>query len=61
MCWALKYGIAASPAPSRPCLPLPGCGRWRLIEDKLRLSRYLDWTFVSCHGPLRVRAGGIGL
>jgi HAD superfamily hydrolase (TIGR01509 family) len=21
---------------------------WRLIEDKLRLSRYLEWRFVSC-------------
>ncbi|PRW56908.1 Haloacid dehalogenase-like hydrolase superfamily isoform 1 [Chlorella sorokiniana] len=26
---------------------------WRLIEDKLRLSRYLDWTFISCQPPLR--------
>lgn len=22
---------------------------WQLIEDKLELSRYLDWSFVSCH------------
>ena len=33
---------------------------WRLIEDKLRLSRYLDWTFVSCHGPMRVGGRGGG-
>lgn len=32
---------------------------WRLIEGKLGLSRYLEWTFVSCHGPLRV--GGLVL
>ena len=26
---------------------------WQLIEDKLALSRYLQWTFVSCHIGLR--------
>ncbi|KAF8061989.1 FHY1 [Scenedesmus sp. PABB004] len=26
---------------------------YRLIEGKLRLSDYLDWTFVSCEGPMR--------
>ncbi|MEM9692185.1 MAG: HAD-IA family hydrolase [Myxococcota bacterium] len=26
---------------------------YRLIEEKLRLSRYVDWTFVSCHAGLR--------
>jgi FMN hydrolase / 5-amino-6-(5-phospho-D-ribitylamino)uracil phosphatase len=26
---------------------------YRLIEDKLRLSRYAAWTFVSCHVGLR--------
>eukprot|EP00775_Hariotina_reticulata_P005353 gene5353-5589_t len=24
-----------------------------LIEEKLRLSQYLDWTFVSCTGPMK--------
>jgi hypothetical protein len=26
------------------------------IEEKLELSRYLAWTFVSCVGPMKVRA-----
>ena len=26
---------------------------YRLIEDKLALSRYARWTFVSCHAGLR--------
>lgn len=26
---------------------------YQLIEDKLRLSRYAPWTFVSCHVGLR--------
>ncbi len=26
---------------------------YRLIEDKLRVSRYVDWTFVSCHMGFR--------
>lgn len=26
---------------------------WQMIEDKLRVSRYMEWTFVSCQGPLR--------
>jgi hypothetical protein len=26
---------------------------YRLIEGKLQLSRYLEWTFVSCQGPLK--------
>ena len=26
---------------------------YQLIEDKLRLSRYVKWTFVSCHTGLR--------
>lgn len=25
-----------------------GC-RYTMIEDKLELSRYMPWTFVSCH------------
>eukprot|EP00195_Chlamydomonas_chlamydogama_P009862 CAMPEP_0202903740 /NCGR_PEP_ID=MMETSP1392-20130828/26080_1 /ASSEMBLY_ACC=CAM_ASM_000868 /TAXON_ID=225041 /ORGANISM="Chlamydomonas chlamydogama, Strain SAG 11-48b" /LENGTH=189 /DNA_ID=CAMNT_0049591061 /DNA_START=136 /DNA_END=705 /DNA_ORIENTATION=- len=25
---------------------------FRYIEDKLRVSQYLDWTFVSCTGPM---------
>lgn len=30
---------------------------WYLnIEKKLVLSKYLDWTFVSCMGPMEVRA-----
>lgn len=33
---------------------------WALIEERLGLSRYLQWTFVSCEGPLKAsrRAGG---
>ncbi|KXZ51169.1 hypothetical protein GPECTOR_13g656 [Gonium pectorale] len=26
---------------------------FRLIEDKLRPSQYLEWTFVSCEGPMK--------
>ena len=26
---------------------------YRTIEEKLRLSRYLQWTFVSCHTGVR--------
>jgi len=26
---------------------------FRKIEDKLSLGRYLQWTFVSCHGPMK--------
>jgi len=26
---------------------------WRLIEERLRLSRYLRWTFVSCRTGVR--------
>ncbi|KAF6256642.1 HAD-like domain-containing protein [Scenedesmus sp. NREL 46B-D3] len=26
---------------------------YKLIEEKLQLSQYLDWTFVSCTGPMR--------
>jgi len=26
---------------------------YRKIEDKLSLGRYLQWTFVSCHGPMK--------
>lgn len=26
---------------------------YQLIEDKLRLSAYVDWTFVSCHMGVR--------
>jgi hypothetical protein len=32
------------------------CCRYKLIEEKLQLSQYLDWTFVSCTGPMRVSA-----
>jgi hypothetical protein len=28
---------------------------YKWIEDKLRLSQYLQWTFMSCEGPLKVR------
>lgn len=27
---------------------------WQIIEDQLRLSRYMAWTFVSCTGPMEV-------
>eukprot|EP00882_Tetradesmus_deserticola_P028614 GHRQ01031882.1.p3 GENE.GHRQ01031882.1~~GHRQ01031882.1.p3 ORF type:complete len:115 (+),score=72.49 GHRQ01031882.1:467-811(+) len=26
---------------------------YKLIEEKLQLSQHLDWTFVSCTGPMR--------
>ena len=29
---------------------------YRLIEDKLRISQYMPWTFVSCTGPMKVRS-----
>lgn len=28
---------------------------WKMIESKLELSRYLNWTFISCEGPMKVR------
>lgn len=28
---------------------------FRWIEDKLQLSQYMPWTFVSCEGPIKVR------
>ncbi len=28
---------------------------YQIIEEKLRLSRFMDWTFVSCVGPMKVR------
>lgn len=27
---------------------------FRYIEERLELSRYLSWTFVSCDGPMQV-------
>jgi hypothetical protein len=30
---------------------------WQMIEEKLQVSRYLDWTFISCQGPLKARWG----
>jgi len=32
---------------------------FQLIEEKLQLSRYLSWTFVSCTGPMEVRPPGL--
>jgi hypothetical protein len=29
---------------------------WTMIEGKLRLSDHLQWTFLSCQGPMKVRA-----
>lgn len=29
--------------------------RYKLIEEKLQLSDYLQWTFLSCTGPMKVR------
>ncbi|KAG2498380.1 hypothetical protein HYH03_003639 [Edaphochlamys debaryana] len=26
---------------------------YRMIEEKLRPSRYLSWTFISCEGPMK--------
>jgi hypothetical protein len=37
-------------------LPLMLPHRYRLIEDKLQLSEYLQWTFLSCTGPMKVCA-----
>jgi hypothetical protein len=28
---------------------------YKWIEYKLQLSQYLQWTFMSCEGPLKVR------
>lgn len=33
------------------------CRRYRHIERKLQLSRFLHWTFVSCEGVMQVGAG----
>jgi hypothetical protein len=35
--------------------------RYKLIEEKLQLSEYLQWTFLSCQGPMKVReiSGGV--
>jgi FMN hydrolase / 5-amino-6-(5-phospho-D-ribitylamino)uracil phosphatase len=27
---------------------------YRWIEEKLKLSHFLPWTFVSCEGPMQV-------
>lgn len=27
---------------------------WRIIEEQLKLSRYLSWTFISSTGPMEV-------
>lgn len=32
--------------------------RYKLIEEKLQLSEYLQWTFLSCQGPMKVRERG---
>lgn len=29
---------------------------WRNVEEATALSRWLDWTFVSCEGPMQVRS-----
>jgi hypothetical protein len=26
----------------------------QMIEEKLRLSRFLSWTYLSCEGPMEV-------
>jgi HAD superfamily hydrolase (TIGR01509 family) len=39
-------GVAMHVLSNYPCW-------YRLIEDKLRISRYLPWTFVSCHTGAR--------
>ncbi len=28
---------------------------YRIIEEQLALSRYVQWSYVSCHGPMQVR------
>lgn len=30
---------------------------YKLVEERCQLSRFLPWTFVSCDGPMQVRAG----
>jgi len=30
---------------------------WRNVEGETGLSRWLEWTFVSCEGPMRVESG----
>lgn len=32
---------------------------YREIERKLQLSQYLDWTFISCDGPMKVRGAAL--
>ena len=32
---------------------------WRQVERRLRLSQYLQWTFVSCEPPIKVKGGGL--
>jgi FMN hydrolase / 5-amino-6-(5-phospho-D-ribitylamino)uracil phosphatase len=27
---------------------------YKLIEDKLEISRFMPWTFLSCEGPMQV-------
>jgi hypothetical protein len=33
------------------------CCRYKLIDEKLQLSEYLQWTFLSCQGPMKVSEG----
>lgn len=73
LCYAQVYtmiyplNILPSPPSLSPCpWPHPAfpCSlqnapriRYKLIEDKLQLSDYLQWTFLSCTGPMKVKAG----
>lgn len=41
-----QHGVSMHVLSNYPCW-------YRLIEDKLGLSRYLPWTFVSCHTGTR--------
>jgi hypothetical protein len=33
---------------------------WRHIEAKLRVSDLMQWSFISCEGPMKVWGWGIG-
>lgn len=52
---ALLERLSAAGVACHACSNYPAW--WRLIEGKLELSRYLDWTFISCEGPMKASAG----
>ncbi|KAL4452447.1 hypothetical protein ABPG75_008109 [Micractinium tetrahymenae] len=48
---ALLQRLAAAGAELHACSNYPAW--WQLIEERLALSRYLRWTFISCQGPMK--------